>query len=102
MPITFKILRFDPAADAGPYFQEFVHEPRPSDSILDALKDIRDQQDPTLAFRYSCREAVCGSCALTINGQIGLGVGVDAKLDQDGIDVGTLFGACVIGDIAHV
>ena len=51
-----------------PYFQEFRHEPGPTDTVLEALKDIRDQQDPTLAFRYSCREAVCGSCALVING----------------------------------
>jgi succinate dehydrogenase / fumarate reductase iron-sulfur subunit len=72
MTITFKILRFDPESDAEPYFQEFIHEPRPADSILDALKDIRDQQDPTIAFRYSCREAVCGSCALVVNGEIAL------------------------------
>ncbi len=72
MPRTFKILRFDPEADAAPYFQEFIHEPRASDSILDALKEIRDEQDPTLAFRYSCREAVCGSCGMVINGEIAL------------------------------
>lgn len=70
MAITFKILRYDPAADAEPYFQEYVHEPRPGDSILDALKEIRDQQDPTIAFRYSCREAVCGSCGMVVNGEI--------------------------------
>jgi succinate dehydrogenase / fumarate reductase iron-sulfur subunit len=72
MAITFKILRYDPTVDAEPYFQEFVHETRPSDSILDALKDIRDRQDPTISFRYSCREAVCGSCAMVINGEIAL------------------------------
>jgi succinate dehydrogenase / fumarate reductase, iron-sulfur subunit len=70
MTITFKIFRFDPVSDAEPYFQEFIHEPKPADSILDTLKDIRDQQDPTIAFRYSCREAVCGSCALVVNGEI--------------------------------
>jgi len=70
MAITFKILRFDPAADQEPYFQAFIHEPRPSDSILDALKDIRDRQDPTIAFRYSCRAAVCGSCGMVVNGKI--------------------------------
>jgi succinate dehydrogenase / fumarate reductase iron-sulfur subunit len=69
---TFKILRFDPENDAAPHFQSFVHHPRPKETILEALKDIRDQQDPSLAFRYSCREAVCGSCGLTINGEIGL------------------------------
>ena len=33
---------------------------------------IRNHQDPTLSFRYSCREAVCGSCGMVINGQISL------------------------------
>lgn len=69
MEIIFRILRFDPLNDEKPHFQEFRHTPRQADSILDALKDIRDQQDPTLAFRYSCREAICGSCAMVINGK---------------------------------
>ncbi len=69
MEITFKILRFDPLKDPKPYFQDFRHRPGPTDSILEALKDIRDRQDPTLAFRYSCREAVCGSCGMVINGR---------------------------------
>jgi len=68
----FKILRFDPTKDQGPRFQVFHHTPKPKDSVLEALKDIRDQQDPSLAFRYSCREAVCGSCAMVINGAISL------------------------------
>jgi succinate dehydrogenase / fumarate reductase iron-sulfur subunit len=72
MAKTFKILRYDPTLDQTPHFREYTHNPKPTDSILEALKDIRDQQDPSLAFRYSCREAVCGSCALTINGTIGL------------------------------
>jgi succinate dehydrogenase / fumarate reductase, iron-sulfur subunit len=72
MSTTFKILRFDPPKDKAPHFQEYIHTPKPGDTMLEVLKDIRDQQDPSISFRYSCREAVCGSCALTINGQIGL------------------------------
>eukprot|EP00922_Rhytidocystis_sp_ex-Travisia-forbesii_P064586 GHVS01095947.1.p1 GENE.GHVS01095947.1~~GHVS01095947.1.p1 ORF type:complete len:243 (+),score=20.43 GHVS01095947.1:388-1116(+) len=37
--------------------------------MLDALIDIKDNQDSTLAFRRSCREGICGSCAMNINGQ---------------------------------
>jgi len=70
MSTTFKILRFDPPKDKQPHFQEFIHTPKPGDTMLEVLKDIRDQQDPSLSFRYSCREAVCGSCALAINGTI--------------------------------
>lgn len=72
MSTSFKILRFDPAVDARPRFQVFEHAPKPQDTMLEVLKDIRDRQDPSLSFRYSCREAVCGSCAMTINGRIGL------------------------------
>ncbi len=72
MALTFRILRYDPLRDAEPHFQAFVHEPKPLDSVLEALRDIRDQQDPSLSFRYSCREAVCGSCAMVINGRFSL------------------------------
>jgi succinate dehydrogenase / fumarate reductase iron-sulfur subunit len=70
MSTTFKILRFDPLSEDAPHFQAYQHTPNPRDSMLDVLKDIRDHQDPALSFRYSCREAVCGSCAMTINGRI--------------------------------
>lgn len=36
--------------------------------VLDALIKIKNEQDPTLAFRRSCREGICGSCAMNING----------------------------------
>jgi len=72
MATTFKILRYDPMRAEPPYFQSYVHEPKRRDSVLEALKDIRDGQDPSLSFRYSCREAVCGSCAMVINGQVAL------------------------------
>ena len=37
--------------------------------ILDALIKIKNELDPTLTFRRSCREGICGSCAMNINGQ---------------------------------
>lgn len=37
--------------------------------VLDALIKIKNEIDPTLAFRRSCREGICGSCAMNINGQ---------------------------------
>jgi succinate dehydrogenase / fumarate reductase iron-sulfur subunit len=70
--LIFKILRFDPQRDDQPRFRSYRHEPKPHDSVLETLKDIRDQQDPSLSFRYSCREAVCGSCGMIINGRISL------------------------------
>ena len=39
-------------------------------NLLEALLRIQDEQDGTLSFRYSCRGAVCGSCAMRVNGQL--------------------------------
>jgi succinate dehydrogenase / fumarate reductase iron-sulfur subunit len=72
MKYTFRILRFDPAEEECPHFQDFSYEPGEKKSILEALMDIRNDQDCTLSFRYSCREAVCGSCGTVINGQFEL------------------------------
>ncbi len=72
MKYTFRILRFDPGIDQSPCFQDFAYETEEKKSLLEALMDIRNDQDCSLAFRYSCREAVCGSCAMVINGQFDL------------------------------
>ena len=40
--------------------------------VLDALFQIKNQIDPTFSFRRSCREGICGSCAMNINGENGL------------------------------
>ncbi len=42
---------------------------RASTQILDALIKIKNEVDPTLTFRRSCREGICGSCAMNVNGQ---------------------------------
>ena len=72
MEYVFRVLRFDPRTDEHPYFQDFAHETEEKRSVLEALMDIRNVQDGTLSFRYSCREAICGSCAMVINGKLDL------------------------------
>ncbi len=74
MVYIFKIFRFDPGIDAVPYDQEFQLElgDAAKVTVLDALFKIQQTQDKTLSFRYSCRLAMCGSCALVINGKEGL------------------------------
>jgi succinate dehydrogenase / fumarate reductase, iron-sulfur subunit len=70
---TFKILRYDSTApDREPYFQSYNIRVIPGLTILTVLLRIRDELDGTLAFRCSCRSAVCGSCAMVINGKIDL------------------------------
>ena len=72
MEYIFRILRFDPVEDECPYFQDFPYKTQEKMSLLEALMDIRNEQDCTLSFRYSCREAICGSCAMVINGKFDL------------------------------
>lgn len=72
MKYAFRIMRFDPVEDREPRFQEYAYETEEKKSVLEALMDIRNDQDCSLAFRYSCREAVCGSCGMVINGRFDL------------------------------
>jgi succinate dehydrogenase / fumarate reductase iron-sulfur subunit len=70
MRITFSIPRFDPVSDHSPHQQEFrLDVAWRSTTVLDALIRIRQEIDSTLAFRHSCRSAICGSCAMIINGR---------------------------------
>ena len=52
----------------SPFLQAYDVEARDGMTILDALHLVKDEQDGTLAFRRSCRSAICGSCAVNING----------------------------------
>jgi len=70
---TFKILRFDAKKpDETPRFQSYKIRVIPGLTVLSVLLRIRDEIDGTLSFRSSCRSAVCGSCAMVINGKIDL------------------------------
>jgi succinate dehydrogenase / fumarate reductase iron-sulfur subunit len=69
---VFKVSRFDPASDTHPSYQEYTVDVTEGMTILEALLRIQAEQDGSLAFRYACRGAVCGSCAMVINGRIDL------------------------------
>ena len=70
--MKFNILRYDPDQDQKPHFKEYDIALEPSDRmLLDALIRIKSIDD-TLALRRSCREGVCGSDAMNINGKNGL------------------------------
>merc|ERR1719265_1355390 len=69
----FAIYRYDPEKQAKPFLQEYsIDLGACGPMILDALIKIKDEVDTTLAFRRSCREGICGSCAMNINGKNGL------------------------------
>lgn len=69
---VFKIQRFDPEVDASPYFDTYTVPIRERMTVLEALFEILDNHDGSVAFRSSCRGAVCGSDALYINGRFRL------------------------------
>ena len=66
----FKIYRYDPEIDENPRWDTYeVDVDNCGPMVLDALIHIKNVVDPTLAFRRSCREGVCGSCAMNIGGR---------------------------------
>lgn len=67
--VTVRVQRFNPDVDKQPLFQDFPVAMTPDTTILDALHQIKAGQDGTLTFRRSCRHAICGSCAMNINGR---------------------------------
>jgi len=70
--MRFSIYRYDPDKDARPRMQDYELQLEPTDRmLLDALVRLKAQDD-SLSFRRSCREGVCGSDAMNINGKNGL------------------------------
>ena len=70
--MKFSISRYNPDQDEKPYLQDYEVEILPGDQmLLDVLLRIKEQ-DPSLSMRKSCREGVCGSDAMNINGRNGL------------------------------
>jgi succinate dehydrogenase / fumarate reductase, iron-sulfur subunit len=67
MDITFKLWRQQPGQ--SPRFQDYVMEVATGDTVLDALLRIQGEQDGSIAFRKNCRNTICGSCAMRINGR---------------------------------
>ena len=67
---TFKIYRYDPEGDQPPRWDTYdVDVSACGPMVLDVLLHIKNTMDPTLALRRSCREGVCGSCAMNIGGR---------------------------------
>lgn len=65
----FKIYRWDPEQKQKPYVSTYqVNLDECGPMVLDALIKIKNEIDPSLTFRRSCREGICGSCAMNIDG----------------------------------
>ena len=69
---TFKVSRFHPAHDAKPRFKAYKINLPKGATVLDGLIAIKAKHDPSIAFRRSCRSAICGSCAVRVHGKASL------------------------------
>jgi succinate dehydrogenase / fumarate reductase iron-sulfur subunit len=64
-----RVYRWNPADDKNPHLDTYwVNEDECGPMVLDALIKIKNEIDPTLTFRRSCREGICGSCAMNMDG----------------------------------
>ena len=69
----FTVYRYDPDSGENPRYDTFeIDLDSCGPMVLDALIKMKSEQDPTLTFRRSCREGICGSCAMNMNGANGL------------------------------
>src|SRR5258708_21039441 len=97
--MKFRIQRYDPDKDAKPYLQDFDVEMKPSDvMLLDALVRLKEVDD-TLSLRRSCREGVCGSDAMNINGKNGLACITKLADLKEPVELRPLPGLPVIRDL---
>jgi succinate dehydrogenase / fumarate reductase, iron-sulfur subunit len=70
--VKLKIQKYDPDMDAEPYWREYTIQAKPGMTMLEALFEVLNKHDGSVSFRFCCRGAVCGACAMMINGKIRL------------------------------
>jgi len=70
--MRFRIYRYNPETDKKPYMKDYQLDNVSSDMMLLDVLLLLKEQDPSLGFRRSCREGVCGSDGMNINGTNGL------------------------------
>jgi len=69
MQVKLKVKRFDPEGVQEAGYKHYSVEMPDNATVLDTLIEVREYHDGTLSLRCSCRSAICGSCAMRINGR---------------------------------
>lgn len=96
----FEIYRYDPDTDSAPRMQKLtVALERQDKMVLDALERIKGEVDDSLSFRRSCREGVCGSDSMNINGKNGLACVTNLNEVREPIVLRPLPGMPVVRDL---
>lgn len=98
--MKLSIYRYNPETDAKPYMQDFdITPPATAKMLLDALVHIKSYVDDSLTVRRSCREGVCGSDGVNVNGKNGLACIMPLAELREPITVRPLPGLPVIRDL---
>jgi succinate dehydrogenase / fumarate reductase iron-sulfur subunit len=66
---TLRLRRYDPESGEAPYWDEHTIELEPHRSVLEGVLQAKDRFDGSIGIRCSCRQAICGSCGVRVNGE---------------------------------
>ena len=99
--ITLRILKSNPAENVLPTFEEFKVPVKKWTTVLEAILYVKQNLDHSVAIRYSCRQASCGSCGMRINGYPRLACYTKiSELDSNVITVEPMYNFPVLRDLA--
>jgi succinate dehydrogenase / fumarate reductase iron-sulfur subunit len=98
--VTFHIRRYVPGTDAAPQWKEYRVAFAAGMTVLDGLWSIKETQDATLTWRFSCRMGICGSCGMMINGSPRLACNTQiSELGTDRVAVAPLPNFRIVRDL---
>ncbi len=102
MKVNFKILRQKP--NSTPQFQTYTLETDPTATILDCLNKIKWELDGSVTFRKNCRNTICGSCGMKINGRSALACkqNIEGELKQNFVNPDTDIPEIVISPLNNM
>jgi fumarate reductase iron-sulfur subunit len=99
--LRFEIFRYNPEDQGStPHIESFELEETPYMSLFLALNHVREKQDPSLQFDFACRSAICGSCAMMVNGRPSLACRTLTKDLPELIRLHPLPAFALIGDLS--
>jgi len=99
--ITLRISRYNPKHDDSSIFTEFTVPYEKWTTVLDAILEVKQYFDHSVAVRYSCRQASCGSCGMMINGKPKLACFTKiSELNSDVVTVEPMSNFPIIRDLA--
>jgi fumarate reductase iron-sulfur subunit len=99
--LRFDIFRYNPQDPASkPHMQQYFLDETENMTLFIALNRIREEQDPSLQFDFCCRAAICGACAMVINGRPNLACKTKTKDLPDRIRLLPLPVFKLVGDLS--